>query len=51
MGVEGSDRGSEPGVTGSDRKLLELITELTDEGMVWPFKHVIDSWAVSRPLV
>jgi hypothetical protein len=44
MGGEGSERGSEPGVTGSDRKLLELIAELTDEGMVWPLKHVLDTW-------
>lgn len=36
------------GVIGSDRKLLGLITELTDEGMVWPLKMALDTWGRER---
>jgi hypothetical protein len=35
--------------TGSgDRQLLTLITELTDEGMVWPMKSALDTWGRNR---
>jgi hypothetical protein len=33
-----------------DRSLLHLITELTDEGMVWPLESVLDTWGRERAI-
>jgi hypothetical protein len=39
---------NERGAGSGDRSLLHLITELTDEGMVWPLQSAIDHWGRER---
>jgi hypothetical protein len=35
-------------MTGSDRKLVDLIMELTDFGTVWPLNDVVQHWGRDR---